>query len=113
MPYVHVSLSSKLDASQSDDLKTMLGQTIEILPGKSESVLMLRLDQDCAMYFRGQGGNCAHIAVHLFRASPEDKKQEFASEAVAGICRITGLDKDQVFMSIQEHDSWVAGGKLI
>ena len=42
MPYMHISLGPKLD----DDTKTTLireaGKLIELIPGKTESVLMVR-----------------------------------------------------------------------
>lgn len=113
MPYIHVSLSSQLDENKSRELKKVLGETIGLLPGKSESVLMLRLDDNCRMSFSGKEGNCAFLAVHLFRSSPEAEKKKFAAELVDKICHITGLDKDRIFMTLQEHESWVAGGNWL
>lgn len=113
MPYIHASISEKLSDQQNSDLKSELGRIIGILPGKSESVLMLRIDDNCRMSFRGEEGECAFLAVHLYRNSPEAEKKKFASEAVSQICRITGLDKDRVFMTLQEHGSWVASGDML
>ena len=113
MPYIHVSLSSQLSEAQKSELKEMLGRTIEVLPGKSENVLMLRIDDGCRMYFSGTSDDCAFLAVHLFRASPEDNKKIFAREVVEKLCQIVGLDEDRIFMNLQEHDSWVAGGNML
>lgn len=113
MPYIHASIAPALGKQKIEAVKTMLGQTISILPGKSEAVLMLRIDDDVPMYFRGEAGQCAILAVHLYKASPLEAKKQYAREVMQQLCLITGLPADRVFLNFTEHDDWAANGELI
>ena len=53
MPFIDSKVSVKTTAEQQKELKTRLGQAIAIIPGKSESWLMVNLEDDQKMYFRG------------------------------------------------------------
>lgn len=112
MPYIQVSLSEKLDAQKTDTLKTMFGEKIELLPGKSESVLMVRIDDARTMYFRGLPGQCAMIEVHLYKDSPKEAKSAFASAVLGAFSELTGVPIDQIFMNFTEYTDWASRGVL-
>ena len=82
MPYVHMSIAKKLTDNQKEAIKASIGQLIEILPGKSEKVLMIRMDDDVQMVFRGVPSACAYVNVNLYLMSPDNKKAEFAQALV-------------------------------
>ncbi len=113
MPYIHVSTDAALDQKQKSDLKAMLGQTIELLPGKSEAVLMLRIDEQTQMYFKGEKGNCAILAVHLYKESPHEAKKVYAKQVLKQFCELTKLPAERVFMNFTEHNDWAGNGALI
>jgi hypothetical protein len=113
MPYLQVSVSEKMDDIKIDELKAMFGRYISLLPGKSEEVLMLRIDDDETMFFSGISGKCAMIQVHLYQASPRDAKKIFSAEVLQSFSSITGLPVDRIFMNFSEHTDWAAGGSLI
>lgn len=110
MPYVHMSIAKKLTDEQQEAVKTSIGQLIEILPGKSEKVLMIRMDDDQRMYFRGVPENCAYVNVCLFLMSPDEKKGEFARAFVASLSELAGIDTANIFLSFSEFGNWCSGG---
>jgi phenylpyruvate tautomerase PptA (4-oxalocrotonate tautomerase family) len=110
MPYVHMSIAKKLSEEQKESIKTSIGQLIEILPNKSEKVLMIRLDDDLQMYFRGVEENCAYINVCLYMTSPDQKKGEFGSAFVASLSQLAGIDQSNIFLSFSEYGNWFSGG---
>lgn len=113
MPYIQVSISEKLDDMKIESLKAMLGECIALLPGKSEAVLMVRIDDDQKMYFKGEPGNCAMIEVHLYRESPKEAKKVFAAEVLQSISEMTGVPIDRMFLNFTEYTDWAAGGSLL
>ena len=113
MPFIQVSLSEKLASEKKEAVKQMLGETIALLPGKSEAALMLRLDDDVSMYFKGKPGQCAMIAVHLYKASPLEAKKDYAAKVLTEFSSLTGVPGDRIFMNFTEHDDWAANGALI
>ena len=53
MPFINSKVNVKTTLKQRQDIKERLGKAISIIPGKSESWLMLDLEDDQNMYFRG------------------------------------------------------------
>ncbi len=110
MPYVHLSIAKKLTDDEKEAIKSSVGKLIEILPGKTESVLMVRLDDDLQMYFRGEKSNCAYVNVCLYLMSPADKKGEFARALVRSISELAGLDINDIFLCFTEFSNWASWG---
>ena len=110
MPYVHMSIAKKLSDDQKESIKSSIGQLIEILPGKSEKVLMVRLDDGLQMYFRGIPENCAYVNVCLYMMSPDEKKGEFSRAFAASLSELAGIDPSNIFLSFTEFGNWCSGG---
>lgn len=110
MPYIAVNVSTPLDAAKKEEIKSELGKLIELLPGKSESVLMVELDDAKSMYFRGASKSCIFIEIRLYKESPMEAKKEFTSKVFEMLERLTGIGKDDIFLNILEFDNWGAGG---
>jgi phenylpyruvate tautomerase PptA (4-oxalocrotonate tautomerase family) len=113
MPYINVNVSVELDQAKKDAVKAELGRLIDILPGKSESVLMIELNGSKTMYFRGeQKPPCAFVEVRLYKESPMDAKKEFTAKVFEMLERLLGLKPEDVFLNILEMQNWGVGGSL-
>lgn len=112
MPYIQMSISEKQDETRIASLKSMLGEKISLLPGKSEAVLMLQFDDANTMYFAGELGKCAMIQVHLYKENPPEAKSQFASEMLKSFSEITGIPIDRIFLNFFEHSGWATRGVL-
>lgn len=113
MPYIHVAISGGLSAGKKDEVKSMLGETISLLPGKKESSLMVQIDDEATLYFRGKADSCAILKVHLYKQSTQEAKEAYAEKVLARFCELTKLSPEQVFLNFSEHEDWAAGGKMI
>ncbi len=77
MPCIQIKTNTKVNNEKAEALKTALGKTIENLPGKTEDWLMITLEDDCRIWFRGETGRpMAVIEVkvwgdHIDRAGSE------------------------------------------
>ena len=65
MPYIDAKVNVSITAEQEKELKTRLGKAIEIIPGKSESWLMIAFEDACN--YRYLGHNSVKFFVLLFR----------------------------------------------
>ena len=63
MPYIAINTSKTLSDGQKDALKTALGEKITVIPGKSESKLMIDIADSRAMYFAGEKRDLAFVEV--------------------------------------------------
>ena len=100
MPYLHVKVGKALDAGQVDALRRSLEALVPILPGKNADNCMIHIDPDCAMFMHGEKSPCVYAEVRLYRASPADKKAEFAAAFAELMLKDYDIPIDLIYMSI-------------
>ncbi len=107
MPMISTKTSTPITAEQELILKEKLGKAIEILPGKTETWLMLGFEDNCRLWFRGDNSNpLAYVEVSaLGKISPSS-----AEELTVEICKIfkevLGIDGSGVYVKYEETDKW-------
>jgi phenylpyruvate tautomerase PptA (4-oxalocrotonate tautomerase family) len=113
MPYVSISVSKTLDDSQKDALKSGMGQVITMIPGKTEEVTMVRIEDGCALW---KGGSAlesgAFVEVRLYGKAPMADKQRFTEAAFSMLENKAGISPKETYLNILEMDSWGSGGRL-
>jgi phenylpyruvate tautomerase PptA (4-oxalocrotonate tautomerase family) len=113
MPYIDVKISKKLDNQEETTLKSKLGELISVIPGKSEDVLMIGIDDEYAIYFSGQKKEkVAYINVNLYKESGFEYKAEFTKKVFEFFEKEYGFTKNNIFMTFGEYNSWGANGEL-
>ena len=76
MPYISFKTNHKLTLRQENMIKEKSGELISLIPGKSEKALMIHMEDDQIMYFKGEELTCMMIEINLYRnAEFEDKKK--------------------------------------
>jgi phenylpyruvate tautomerase PptA (4-oxalocrotonate tautomerase family) len=112
MPYIQVNTSKKLNEQDKDAIKSKLGELISILPGKSESVLMVGVNDSDAMYFGGEKKDLAFVDVRLFKESDFESKSRFTEAVFLFLKQKLGIAEENVFLSIGEYNTWGHNGRL-
>lgn len=113
MPCVEIKLSSSLQKEQKEAVKKELGKAICCLPGKSEDWLMVTLQDDCAIWFRGETGRpMAMVEVKIF-GSKVDK--EGSQAMTAQVCRLlqehAGVSPEDVYIRYTASENWGWNGQ--
>ena len=74
MPFINTKTNVQIPAEKETVLKEKFGKAISLIRGKSEAWLMLNFQDNCHMYFKGDGeAPCAMIEVKLYgSASPQE-----------------------------------------
>ena len=80
MPYITFTTTKTLTLNQEKALKESAGQLISILPNKKEENLMIHIEDNQVMYFRGQEMECMKISCQLFHTTDYQYKKEFAEK---------------------------------
>lgn len=107
MPYIDAKVNVSITAEQEKELKTRLGKAIEIIPGKSESWLMIAFEDACKLYFQGDSScRIAYVEVKVFGA---ENKPAFA-KMTAAICEIfndvLGIEPDKIYVKYEAVTNW-------
>lgn len=85
MPFIGSRVTVKLTKEKKDTIKKRLGEAISLIPGKSESFLMVGFEDNYSLYFGGKElEKGAFVEVKIFgKATEEDY-----NKVTAAICSI-------------------------
>lgn len=106
MPYIQTMTNVAIPGRKEQSIKERMGQAIELIPGKTESWLMLSFQDNVPMYFQGQDDPCAVCQVKLFGAAAEGAYANL-TEALTDILREElDLDPSRVYVTYEEIGTW-------
>ncbi len=106
MPFINVKTNTTVSKDKLTAVKTQLGQAITAIPGKSEQWLMVAVEPETALYFRGTDAPAAMVQVQIFGGA-----SGAACETLTGkICDILetelSIPADRVYVSYWETPNW-------
>lgn len=107
MPFINSKISVKMTDAQEKQIKTALGQAIKLIPGKSESWLMVGFEDEYKLYFRGDNSEpIAFVEVSVF--GPENPAA--FDSLTAKICEIynevLGIKADHIYVKYEGVSNW-------
>lgn len=107
MPYIRTTVSKEISQENIENIKTKLGQAIALIPGKSESWLMLAFEDNVNMYFKGDcSEEYAYIEVSLF-GSTSDAAYDRLTAAISEIINEElGIDRANIYIKYEEAEHW-------
>lgn len=112
MPYIGINASKSLSAPQKDALKTALGAKISLIPGKSESKLMVDISDGRTMYLAGEQRDLAYVDVKCFGSAEFAHKKAFTEAAFEVVQQATGLPQDGIYLTYSEFENWGTQGTM-
>ena len=107
MPYIEVKTTKKATNEQESTLFVALGKAIELLPGKTEEWLMLNVEGDKHMAFRGRTDeDMAYITVALVGKAGAENYEKLTKRLCELCEEILGIAPDHVYVKYEEVDYW-------
>ena len=111
MPFIQVSTNVKISQEARARLVRDFGKAISLWPGKSEPVLMLRLDGECAMAFGGQtDAPIACVEVHVLGELYRDAAELLTRALTDSLEAQLAIEPDQVYVRYDATPLWGRGG---
>ena len=109
VPYININTNTAVSKEKEIAVKTRLGQAISLLPGKSESWLMVGFEPETSLYFRGDGQQrIAFVEVSVY-GTINPSAADRLTAAITDILR-EELDIQQVYINYGEVGIWVFNG---
>ena len=107
MPFINSKITLKLSEEKEAIIKQRLGQAIAIIPGKSESWLMLGFEDNYKLYFKGDKcEKAAFVEVKIFGSASSQNYDQMTQE----ICKIyeeeLGIPADHIYVTYQAISDW-------
>jgi len=107
MPFIDSKVSVKVTKEQEKELKTRLGQAISIIPGKSEGWLMVGIEDEYSLYFRGDDSEpMAFVEVRIFGGPNRDAFEKMTAELTKIYGEVLGIAPDHMYIKYSATTDW-------
>ncbi|EFA23397.1 phenylpyruvate tautomerase MIF-related protein [Bifidobacterium gallicum] len=107
MPVIHTHVSVKTTKEQREALKSIYGQAITAVPGKSESWLMCPFEDEMPIYFAGDDAPAAYIEVNVFGNKVDRSAWEkLTAEIMQGLHDVLGINEDRTYIRYTATLDW-------
>ena len=107
MPFISTKTNESVDKEKEIQIKEKLGQAIALLPGKSENWLMLSIEGDVPMYFRGDDSEpVAFVDVKVYGGASSYAYGKMTKELTAILGDILGIAPDHVYVCYMATNDW-------
>ena len=114
MPFIHVMTDRSISEKTGEQLKASFGEAIAMLPGKSEQWLMVCLEGDKRMWFRGDNEEgCAMVDVAVYGKLDDMGCAMLTSALTETLSTELSLPPGQIYVSYRQTNLWGWGGDLL
>lgn len=112
MPFIGSKVSVKISKEKEEIIKTKLGKAIELIPGKSETFLMVGFEDEYSLYFAGEKlEKGAFVEVKIFGKSSKDAYDKLTE----AICKIyeeeLEIPQNKIYVKYEEVKDWGWNGR--
>ena len=107
MPFIDAKVSVTVNPAQEESVKQKLGKAISLIPGKSETWLMLNIQPGCRLYFQGTNSEpAAMVEVKLFGSASPSAYQKMTAEVTKILNSELQIPPNRVFVKYEEVQHW-------
>ncbi len=106
MPYIHITTNTHIAENTEETLKTQLGRAIEIIPGKSESWLMLNFTDEARLWFAGSDASAVLAEVSLYGGARPDAYDDLTSRITEILESTLDVQPDRIYVKYAETEYW-------
>ncbi len=107
MPFIDAKISVAITPAQEENLKQRLGKAISLIPGKSETWLMLNIQPECHLYFQGSNSQpAAMVEVKLFGSASPAAYEKMTAEVTKILNSELNIPSNRVFVKYEEVQHW-------
>lgn len=106
MPFIRTTTNVSISAAAEKTLKEQLGQAITLIPGKTESWLMLEFTGDKAMYFAGSDAPLVMAEVTIYGGASDAAYDALTEKLTEIFAETLSVSPDRIYVKYAETDHW-------
>lgn len=106
MPFINVKANVNISDEKTENIKSALGNAITAIPGKSESWLMVGIEDNYKLYFKGTDEPAALVEVQLYGNASANSMQALTSNITKIILESLGISADRIYVSYMLTENW-------
>lgn len=107
MPFIQTKVNVELSDEKTEALKSRYGEAISLIPGKSESGLMVLFEGEKNLFFRGANQTkMAYVEVNVL-GHPSVEAYDKLTDALFQILDDElGISSENIYIKYDETDHW-------
>lgn len=106
MPFINVKTNTVVSEEKEIALKSALGQAITAIPGKSESWLMVEIEPERKLYFKGSDAPAAMVEVSIFGSSDSASFNKLTNSVCSILNEELAIDPSRVYVKYEATRDW-------
>ena len=106
MPFINVKTNKTVSADNAEQLKAQLGQAITAIPGKTEAWLMVCIEDDKKLYFKGDSAPAAMVEVSILGSASSAALTDMTARVTESLTATLGIPADRVYVSYSSTGDW-------
>lgn len=110
MPFIQIKTNQKILPDKQETIKKELGEKISLL-GKSESWLMIELEQQCCMYFKGKSDKpMAMVEVTIYGKASSEQYEKLTQAITKLLQTELEISPEKIYISYTETQNFAWNG---
>lgn len=106
MPFIQVKTNAAISQSSEETIKTLFGQAIAALPGKTEQWLMVGFEPEYRLWFQGSDEPAAMVEVAVYGGAAPDRYDELTGRICDILAGELALDPARIYVKYAETPDW-------
>ena len=106
MPFINIKTNAAVSADKEESIKTAMGQAITAIPGKSESWLMVGIEPEYKLWFKGTSDPAAMVNVSIYGTADRSAKNKLTGKISEIIGDELGISPSRIYVSYTDIPDW-------
>jgi len=106
MPFINVKTNVSVSADKKTAIKSALGNAISIIPGKSETWLMVGIEPEYALYFKGTDEPAAMVEVSIYGSADSNSLNKLTAEISDIISGELNIPTSRIYVKYSQTPDW-------
>lgn len=106
MPFINVKTNADVPADKAKAIKSALGLAITAIPGKSEGWLMVGIEDNYKLFFKGTDEPAAMVEVSVYGNASSNSLSVLTSNITGILLDNLGIPTDRVYVSYMCTENW-------
>jgi Macrophage migration inhibitory factor (MIF). len=106
MPFINVKTNVSVSDEQKTSIKSAMGRAITAIPGKSEGWLMVGIEPEYNLWFKGEDAPAAMVEVSIFGSASSNALTTLTSHITGILTDNIGIPSDRVYVKYTSTNEW-------
>lgn len=106
MPFINVKTNAAVPFEKETAIKSALGQAITAIPGKSESWLMVGIEPEQILYFKGNNAPAAMVEVSIYGQANPSAFNTLTAKICAILNEHLSIEPSRIYVKYTATTDW-------